>query len=260
MATTGSIAVHVKDTVSFVLTGGTYGTAQKHEVREAYGMVRTSKSLAVRAGRFLPIYGIATDNHRLWHRSMLGFDEGSEQIGGEIVMENKILQGSIGYFTGGESSAYFSSSEYGYNENENQPTLVTLRTAVKLGRHFIGGIQGLRRQYRDSQTDTALGIFFNWSPFEKYGYMMFEVDHAVRNSRDASSYFDLVFMRIGSEPVRGFLSQAQVEARTDSTTGEVELRYGPGFRLAVSPHFSIGLDGQFSENGNALLLVSHGWL
>lgn len=256
MQTSASAAIHVKDTATVSVSGGAYGPDRLQELREAWLSLRLSRWVSVRAGRFLPTYGIMTDNHRLWHRSALGFDQGSEQIGVEIANEDKIFQTSLAYMIGREATAVFSPDASYLDTREAR--LILTKLGVKAGKTALLGVQGMYRAWDEMNTEATAGAFISWAPFGKYGYFLGEVDYVRRNREPAIDDELFLFGRVGSEPLRGVLAWAQAEGRRRE--GVMSWRFGPGVRLAVTPHVSFGVDGEFSEESKTLLLLSHVWL
>lgn len=201
---------------------GRYGEAPKPESRRSYVLWTPADAVSVRAGHFMPAYGIMLPDHTAATRARLGFGEGQEAYAGELV-----LRGSLGEMFLTETVADGSSLTLG--KDPNYQTSAQRPAYLARGSAFVGKAAVLGASYRLEADETGPGAE-TFGPFVLWGvtkelYLLSEWDR----KSDKSDHVDVSWTELGYELVRGL----HVQATHEYDQGN---RYGLGLQWFPFPH------------------------
>ena len=179
---------------------------------EYWGAKQLSSVWAVRAGRFLPAYGIRFADHTSYNRSILGFDKYDQVLGAELshTTENAVVQISAGP---GRADAVF-------NEEGKNPFTTTGRAQFDLGSNNVlvgsamyrtaSGI-GVTSDVRNG----AAGLAYGFSPTSRFTIWT-EADARFRDETNGQSW--VLVNETSVEAIRGLWFKASPQVRTESGT------------------------------------------
>lgn len=182
--------------VTFDVSGGLYGEKQKKEYRRNYLKFQIGDYFGVRAGRFIPAYGIAFADHRLPTRAGLGLGEGDETYNLEGSTITPYGEAFVTGVFGNKADLNLSDSE-GYKVGSRNLIGVAARTAAYVGDRVQVGISGLRLSSVDHYR-RAYGAFIMAGINDRL-FVMAEYD---RKTEDDIS-IDVAVCRAGVEAFRG---------------------------------------------------------
>lgn len=201
-------------------SAGRYGPDQELEFRRNYLKLQIGEHLSLRAGRFMPAYGIGFADHRLPTRAGLGLGEGQEtyNVEGAAV-------GSMGeiFVTGvfGDETAVGLGDGDGYAVASDTRSGVVGSGALFLGDRAKLGLNYMGLSAVDHYRQ-AYGIFTIWGLTESV-YLLAEHD---RRFEDGTSV-DLAAGRLGWEFVKGLHASVLGEASGPAKTAGLQLQWLP---------------------------------
>lgn len=186
--------------------------------------------LTVRAGRFVPVFGVAVPYHTLPTRQSLGFMPGFERDTVEAIWSGE------DWNFGGSVSKH----PEGPIPNATRETLVTAQVNRNFAGHYRAGFSALRGE-SDAATRTAIGAH-GLMGFTKQ--LSFIGEAALQqNKPTGSSSTDGVyhFSQLMYEPWKGFgfYLLEEFEMSDFDNSKSVTNSAGPGFRFFPRPHFEI---------------------
>jgi hypothetical protein len=179
---------------------------------EYWASKQLSSEWAIRAGRFLPAYGIRFADHTSYNRATLGFDKYDQVLGAEVshTTGNRVIQLSAGP---GRAEAVF-------NEPGKNPFTATGRVQFDLSsKHVVVGSGMFRSESGEGFTrelsNRAVGIAYGFSPGSRVTIWT-EADGRFRNETNGES---LVLVNETSvEAFRGVWLKFSPQLRTESGT------------------------------------------
>ena len=216
-------------------------------VRRAYGLYRLPvKGMLLRAGRFIPNYGINLPNHTALIRDALGFGQGTEVEGVEL-----------GYITGiGE--AYL----HGFKGALREGFATRLGWFITPTYHV--GINGLWERIAEDTYRTVGGLFAFLAPTSTF-WILSEADW--ETSYDAYGYYSkgrgIGLLSFGHDLAPGWQVglgfQGTVNDRFDTVSkAGVSLAWIPRPHMEVS--WDYGLQKEGNKVGTSSLIILHYWL
>ena len=180
---------------------------------------KSDSGLGLRAGRFLPAYGVAFSDHTSLNRSTLGLAQYDQVYGVEVsrTTEHSLLQGSV---SPGRAQSLI-------DDDGRQAVTTTGRWQVDLGPRSAIVASGL---YKDaSRLDVrsgAGGVAFGFAPTGRISTWT-QVDVERREGSGENTY--VLVNETAIEAIRGVWVKISPQMRTDTSTGISGLR-----RLALS--------------------------
>lgn len=194
-------------------TVGLYGEEHRQEFRRAYGELRPMDELRVRAGRFLPAYGLNIDDHTDLARAATGLTQGRERIAVEAWTLLPYGELAISRTFGEDVEADATLSD-GYTVKEEPREEVYARAVGYLyDRYRFGGSV----RWRESQLSAVAG-HVELAPLE-WAWLQTEIGSAAL--ADGTLYSS---SKIGVEPYRGNHLFLTYEHQGDTQ------KYGGGYR------------------------------
>ncbi len=200
----------------------------KTDFTRYYALYRVTDELTLRAGRFLPPFGINNSEHNLATRGPLGFGYGVEKdtVEASWLGENWNFIGSY----------YKTQKELSDNNESGYTTLVS----KILGNNKIG-VQYLNEK-NDAYQRQVYGVtgLFGWT---EHFYSTFEYDKSATevDSTTPITRGHYVFHRTGYEFFQGFHGLILNDyLQTDEKNGSTKnYKFGPGLQWFPRPHFDI---------------------
>lgn len=228
---------------------GQFGLYQDRSfgVRRFYGLYRPPvKGLFVRAGRFIPNYGINTPNHTALIRDALGFGQGTEVEGVEVGM----IRGFGEFFLHGFKGAL---REGG-----------SARAGWYIAPTYHVGINGLWERVALDTYRTVTGLYGFLAPSDNF-WILAETDW--ETNYDAFGYYSkgrgIGYLSFGHDVAAGWQAgitfQGVLSDRFDTVS-----RYSVGVAWIPRPHFELSIDYGLAKEGNKVstssLTIVHIWL
>lgn len=217
---------------------------------EYWGSKQVSSQWAIRAGRFLPAYGIRFADHTSYNRVTLGFDKYDQVLGAEVshTTERRVIQVSAGP---GRAEAVF-------NEPGKNPFTTTGRVQFDLSsRHVVVGSglfrtdsgEGARRDVRNG----AAGVAYGFSPASRVTVWT-EADARFREGINGQSM--VLVNETSVETIRGVWLKFSPQLRTESGTvpGFVRLKFEAN--ILPRTHWNIDV-AYYRESNRRSKLVTH---
>lgn len=232
------LAVNASEQITFVASGGYYNLPfplhvyvdNKPESRRHYLLLKPQKWLTLRAGKFMPAYGLMIGDHSQNIRKNPGFGQGSESYNGEI-----------GFFA--RSWELLASHT---PENAEQPLTTTARYA-----HYIGKRSQVGVSLKLTRGQTIKGIFGTIG-FTKRVYGMFEVD---QQSWEIGTRDHLLWTRLASETTKGFHIYTGYTNTYTHAGQDPRIQYG--CKWFPIPHLEFILEEQRHEKVVDYLISTH---
>lgn len=236
---------------------GSYGLDHSVEYRRAWAKADLSvagqHSLTLRAGRFLPAYGVNVEDHTTLTRELLGLGEGAESYNAELAW---MAPGGevIGDLIYGDHTTVVARPDGSYDTTQgDEMTGASWRGAAYIGDRAQVGVSYLGvsnfEQWRQSY-----GAFAQVGVTER-GYVLAELDRKFENGKSSN----LSMVKVGYELYQGVLVTAQGDAADTVREGRLGLQWLP------LPHWELLLEGRRSYSGlplreyvdSGVLLVHH---
>lgn len=195
-----------------------------------YAYYNPIDELVVRAGRFIPVFGLNVPYHTLPTRQTLGFYPGLERNTVETIWS-----GETWNFGGSVSQ-----NPKGPVSESAQETLVTAQVNRNFLGHYRAGVSVLRGE-SDLSDRTALGVHGMMGFTEKLSYLSEFTFQRLSPTASAGSTGLYHFSQLLYEPWKGIgfyiLEDYQKTNLDDSQT--LTNSVGPGVRFFPRPHFEI---------------------
>lgn len=231
-------AVHFKK-VTLDMAYGRFQLANEEprpKSRRFFAMYNFTDEWMVRAGRFIPAYGVNLPDHVISTRDPIGMGQGSERYNVEASFINDtwnfILTGSKGPVEqpdNSQESAVIAQAAYSFHDT------------YKIGMNAWSGSS-------DATSRQMVGMFLNFGFNDDWCWLS-ELDSVTTTTKSSSTTQTGLFSynRLGWEIHRGVNLLATLEywktnASDDRTTTE---RYGIGTQLFPRPHFDF--QGMFTQ-------------
>lgn len=201
------------------------------DLRRIYGLYNLNDELSVRAGRFLPTFGIMTNDHYLSIKQRLQLGQLTERDTVELNYISESWSGYLNYSVAPDSKTNLNqekAASLGFNYN--------IHPTARVGLNYWYGDQQDRK--RDITGVNAL------VGFSKSFYSLTEFDYQVTQSNSGletkSRFF---YQRLGYEFVRGVHALIQLDAAQTNVTDEQTKFYafGSGITFYPRPHFELQL-------------------
>jgi hypothetical protein len=198
---------------------------------EYWGAKQLTSEWAVRAGRFLPAYGIRFADHTSYNRVTLGFDKYDQVFGAEI---SHTTQKSLVQISAGPGRA-----ESVLNEPGKNPITTTGRVQFDLNaRNVVVGSGLFRTESPREVANGAAGIAYGISPLSRLTIWT-EVDGRWRDETDGAS---IVFVNETSfEALRGLWLKFSPQIRTEAGAIPGFIRYKLEANLLPRTHWNIDI-------------------
>lgn len=197
------------------------------ELRRLYALYNINDNLSLRAGRFLPTYGIMTNDHYLSIKQGLGLGQLTERDTVEIHSINEHWSGYLNYSDSPSSNRRLN-EEKALSVGANYHLYETSRVGLN---YFYGDQLDRKRDI------TGLNALVG---FNKEIYSLMEYDYQVlapdAGDKIKSHYF---FQRLGYEFTRGLHGLAQMDVAQTNLADETTKYYafGAGLTFYPRPHF-----------------------
>lgn len=232
-----------------VASGGIYGPEQRREYRRHFVQADLCDAASVRVGRFLPVYGVAFDDHTLASRSRLGFDEGGETYAAEASARGAIGE-LIATQTFGDAGQMTTNGAVGSEYATRSETMTLIKAGAFLGKSSQVGLSGLHAVKPDTARE-AWGAYAIVAPVE-WSYAMADWNR-LQSSYDPAKVVGTTV--VGVQPYRG----VTLAAVHEYVEGE-RAAYGLQLRLVPRPHFEFMARVKRQADGLATVLMTHYWL
>ncbi len=193
-------ALHVLPGLTVVGSLGRYSREKAREYRTHYMLMKPSRSIALRLGRFMPAYGLLIPDHTAVTRQNLGFGQGSERYNAELSFIGKygeiFLTGSMGSAIKAKGNA-----DHGLKLSTDNERATIVRAAAYLGERITAGASWYFG--RRSQTLNRFGGLFATYGITPTVYGL--VDATYRPNDNAKSWRNELIYRktYGWEYLRG---------------------------------------------------------
>lgn len=188
-----------------------------------YGMIRPSDEVSLRAGRFMPQYGVYSKDHIAFVRSFLGFGLDGSRDTSELQ------------WTGAD---WTSNLSYSKQINSNEPEEAF---AAQVQRTFADTYKVTANYWRGHSSSMDRDLYGVWAllGFTKNIFWVSELDWQDKKVTAVTTKSFVTYQKAGYTLVKGFdllaLGEYQKSDLNDSST-EVN-RYGLGFQFYPRPHF-----------------------
>lgn len=218
------------DQITFVVSYGLIyfpNASDEFELRRTYAQYTLTDKISVRAGRFMPTFGIMTNDHYLSIKQRLGLGQLTERDVLEINFIGELWSGYLNY-----SDSPSSKTQLNNEKSVSMGINYSFIETARLGVNYWYGEQTDRK--RDITGVNAL------IGFSKEFYSLTELDHQViqpnAGNETKSRYF---FHRFGYEFVRGVHSIAQIDAAQVNLDDNRTKYYafGAGLTFYPRPHY-----------------------
>lgn len=228
-------------------SAGLYGPDHQLEYRRLYAKLSFADTLAVRAGRFMPAYGIGWPDHRLPTRQGLGFGEGRESYNTEASVTGELGEFVLTQVFGDSAAVNLLPEGQGYNVDTERAGVV-MRGAVYLGDRVQLGASRLALSTEDAALE-AYGVHL-LAAANDWVYLLGEYDRAF----DGTSARDVAAGKLGVEVVRGLHVSLLGERDGDELGAGAQVQWFP------RPHFELLTECKRIHNANFGVLLFHHYL
>ncbi len=230
---------------------------QEGEVWQPYGTsfwgkFDASENVSLRAGRFVPAYGIHSSDHIAFIRSFTGFGLEANRDAFETRYATETVSVSL---TASKEPRLTSSEE-----------ALSLAADLSISEKHLFGLNVLRGD-RDGNRRTLYGVWASLG-LSKNAYYLGEFDWQNRDGRSNTASF-VTYHRLGYSIVKGFDIYAlyeRLESDLASASSSIERR-GPGVQWTPLPHIEISgswtkqrLNAPNPMEEDYAWLVLHYWL
>jgi hypothetical protein len=221
---------------TFVLSGGPRGEIRsrpdlsgKISFRQYY-IKSDLGDTSLRLGRFYPKFGLGIPQHHTFVRRNLGFDQGQENLNGELTWFAETHEVTLTRMMGARKQEADGSDEKGYS----------LGYAYFLsGKHRIG-INGLTGK-NPVQSRQVVGVFGSFALSEKW-FLLAEENRQTIRPIQGNPYDQIIFYhRLGYEVIQGLIPSLIVEGIAPQIRDLKTRResIGMGVQWFPRPHFDI---------------------
>lgn len=198
--------------------------------RRSYVMYQATDELSIRAGRFLPIFGVMVPDHYANFKRGLGFDQGRERDTAEINYIKDRWQATVS-FAKSPKSVSDNQEEKAFTGQLNYAFADKYKAGMS---YWQGDFEASRRQ--------IYALHSIWG-FSHEVYAISEIDYqttkALATDRTTQALF--YFQRVGYEFTRGLHLIGQIDGgKSDLDNNITEtFSYGLGLNFYPRPHFEI---------------------
>lgn len=246
MLADAEVALHYGP-LSLNLGFGQYSRYKTEESRSNYLQFRLSSFYILRAGFFMPTYGLGTNDHTLQIKKGFGLGRGSERY----TVENY-------FFINKTVQVFLSAASYNFNLSSNDTGSYELGTLADETQYFsrVSAFLSKKSEIGFSVQGTApdmmgvIGVFGRWSPWET-AYLLAEHNQNKERSREAS------YVRFGGFVYRGvdlyYERDSLINLGVENTSEYV------GLDFAIRPRFNLSLKIAL-DSGAPNIYQFHGWL
>lgn len=230
MLTEGEVALHFKG-LTFDYSFGLYGREKNPESRRHYLMFNPTNKSAIWIGKFMPPWGIMTNDHSLFIKSRLGLARGNEiyGLGGWYATRDMQVYGSVG--TRDFTLDSLDDGTYQLINREPQAARVRL-SYIGIDQLEIGA------NWAQLGSETYWGIFGK-SSLIKDQYALIEFDKG--------DELEVIYARLGYFVFRGF--DIFYDYQSSRSFSETSIR-GFGLDWMVAPRLEIGIRSSQDNLGN----------
>lgn len=198
------------------------------DLRRAYLMYQVLESLSVRAGRFIPVYGLNLPDHIVSVRRGLGLDQGSDR---EVAELNYIWENW-------NATLSYSETPHSRPEAQIEKAVALQVNYAFLDKHKVG------INYFTADSDVReremYGIHGMWG-FTPDFYALSEFDIQKQKTLSTGATADGIyyFQKFGYEFTRGIHAIAQIDGSQSDRDLDMSktFAYGLGFNFYPRPHF-----------------------
>jgi len=192
-----------------------------------YLSAQISDELSVRAGKFIPQYGLQIPQHTFYIKDNLLIGEGTERDAGEVLWNGEQWNFALGYSKSSDKSAVRDEEKAVSGQ-----ILKNINDSHKVGISFWSGDAN-----QFSRQMISVHAVSGWT--EKF-YTLAEVDHVTSKNKandvETKSIYEL--FKVGYEFYKGMHVQAvQQYGRPDTNTSNENQSGGVGFLWYPRPHF-----------------------
>lgn len=245
-----AIAIPQLPGITVDASAGVYGPDHQVEYRRNYIKAQVDKRLSIRAGRFMPAFGVNLPDHTSLTREAMGLGEGDETYNAEVAwitpggeMIATAIYGGTATLTGDPAAGYDT-------PQADAMTGAAMRDAVYIGSSTQVGISYLGIS-NFTQWRQAYGTFVQSGIMTK-GYVLAEYDRKFESGQT----FDLGLLKFGYEVYQGLMATLQGDAANAQHDGRIGLQWMP------RPHWEVLVEGRrsFQAIGNvdsAVLMLHH---
>lgn len=206
--------------LTFAGTVGGYGPTRDLQFRRLYGLVRVGDVATLRAGRFIPTFGIPFPDHRIPTRAGLGLGQGGESYNAEAAITAGFGELVLTEVAGDDTTLDLGRS---YAMSTDSRNGFVGRLSVFLGDRARIGSSYLSLASADGPGTVAGGGFVMVAPIPSV-YLLAEYD---RRQDDAAQPVDLAVAHLGYEPLKGLHLVAIGDVNGDVRTPGAQVQWFP---------------------------------
>lgn len=243
------LAVTPTEALTVAATWGVYGEDFQEGSRRHYVLARAGEHLTARVGRFFPGYGLMEPDHTRYNRKVLGFNEGTETVNGELGLDVAHVQ-LLATAIYGQRATFAAQGERGYDtdSDDEQGAAVRVQALVRQG-HMVGASCLALQSYETARRACGLHAVVSltswlWSK-SSYDALLTERDYVVSDS-------------LSVEPVRGITIALDAEATSTKRRGGLTFQWFP------IPHVELQLTGRREQTAlgftNSVVAMGHHYL
>lgn len=212
-----------------------------------YAMWKPKEDLSLRAGRFIPQYGLHLMDHIAYIRSFLGFGLNAEKDSLEIQWSSPEWEVSL-----------TRASQFSITEPESATTLLIQRAFADRYKVAVNYWQG-------QSTTMQRDLYGLWSVlgFTQKLFLTNEIDWQTKTQNSINTKSFIAYNKLGYTLLKGFdliaLYESQQSDMNDSKT--LTTRIGPGFQFYPRPHLELtGTWTKTKTNSNPTKESDYAWL
>jgi hypothetical protein len=203
--------------------------------RRHFAQYRISDTLAVRAGKFFPVFGLMNAEHASFVRQRNGFDQSQESYNLEASYVGEAWSAFL--------AGILASTDRALYEGE---TGISASASRFFGNRFKLGASILRASSEDG-VDRTLGGIHAALGFTSRFFYLGELDLTRVSQTDGWSSYQ----KLDYEPIQGvhfFVTDEFTDP--DRNSEGYTHRYGPGFQFFPRPHVELQLQAQWQTTSN----------
>lgn len=209
--------------ITLDVSGGVYGPDRTLEYRRFFAKLMLTPTIEMRAGRFIPAYGINVEDHTTATRTALSLGQGSESYNAEAAW----------LAPGGELIATAILGQTLRSEMDNDSRIGTLRTDDMVGgavraaaytdsRSSIGASALSLKSFAGAKRD-AVGAFTQAGLSDKV-FVLAEADKLWERGQPAAT---VSMTKVGAEIVAGLMATVQADTLGAAYGGRLGLQWMP---------------------------------
>lgn len=204
--------------------------------RRSYVMYQVNEEISVRAGRFLPIYGVMIPDHYTNIKRGLGFDQGRERDSIELNYVHDKYQATLS----------FAKSPRSISDSQEEKAL-SLQGNFALADKYKLGASVWRGEFEASKRNiyglhAILGFTHEW-------YAISEVDYQTNTAiaTDLMTKGIFYYQKVGYEFAHGWHSILQVDGGQSDMDNKITKTFGYGLGINFYPRPHIEVQGLWSK-------------